>query len=338
MRALVTGGTGFTGSALSRRLLEQGHEVVILDKKPGLYDDELTAKGAEIHIGSVTDADLVERLVRGCDRVFHLAAAFRRVNLPKRVYWEVNVEATRALMASALDQGVERFVYCSTCGVHGNVDDPPGDENAPITPADYYQYTKWEGEAVAREFLEKGLWVSIIRPAAIYGPGDPERFSMIYRRVAAGRFVFLGRGEAFYHPCYIDNLVDSFLLAAEKDAARGQAYLIADERYLPIRELVQKVARSLGVEVRELFLPFWPAYAIATAVEFAYKPFPAEPPLFRRRLDWFRQNRAFDISKAKRELGYEPRVDLETGLRRTAEWYAREGILPPTVQAPAIAR
>jgi nucleoside-diphosphate-sugar epimerase len=327
MRVLVTGGTGFTGSALTRRLLEQGHDVVALDNKPGLFDGELAQKGAEIHVGSVTDEALVDRLVKGCARVYHLAAAFRLVNLAKRAYWDINVEGTRNLLDAALRRGVERFVYCSTCGVHGNVEHPPAAEDAPVAPADYYQYTKWEGEIVAREYINKGLWISIVRPAAIYGPGDPERFAMLYRRVSSGRFVFLGRGEALYHPCYIDNLVDALILAAEKDDARGQAYLIADERYVPIKELVTAIARELNIDLKLTFVPFWPAYAVAAAVELAYKPLPAEPPIFRRRLDWFRQNRAFDITKAKRELGWQPRVDLETGLRRTAEWYSEQGII-----------
>lgn len=327
MRTLVTGGTGFTGSALARRLLEEGHDVVVIDKTPGLFDDELRERGADIRIASVTDPDSVEKAIQGCERVYHLAAAFRRVNLPKHVYWQVNVDGTRTLLDSALRNDVQRFVYCSTCGVHGDVEAPPAAEDAPIAPADYYQFTKWQGELVAQEYESRGLWVSIVRPAAIYGPGDPERFALLYRRVATGRFVFLGPGDAFYHPCYVDNLMDAFLLAADTEAARGRTYLIADDRYLTVEELVKEIARQLEVELKIHHLPFWPAYAFSTLVELTYKPFPAEPPIFRRRLDWFRQNRAFDISRARSELGYEPEVDLETGLQRTAEWYIENGYL-----------
>lgn len=327
MRILVTGGTGFTGTALVRRLAEQGHDVVALDTTPGLFDEELRRMGVEIRIGSVTDADVVERAVRGCERVYHLAAAFRLVNLPRSAYREVNVGGTRNVLESALRNGVQRCVYCSTCGVHGNVDDPPAGEQAPIAPADHYQYTKWEGELVAQELEADGLWVSTLRPAAIYGPGDPERFALLYRRVATGRFVFLGPGRAFYHPCYIDNLVDAFLQVVEREEARGQAYLIADERYLTIEELVLEIARVIDIDLRIHHLPFWPAYAIAALVEQAYRPLSREPPIFRRRLDWFRQNRAFDITKAKREIGYNPAVDLAEGLERTARWYAEAGII-----------
>ena len=327
MRILVTGGTGFTGQALVRRLLGEGHEVLALDNQPGLFHDELKERGARITIGSVTDKPLVTKLARGCSRIYHLAAAFRLVNLSKKDYHAINVGGTRNLMEAAHEAGVERFVYCSTCGIHGDVEKPPATEDAPVAPADYYQQTKWEGEVVAKEFLDRGLWVSIVRPTAIYGPGDPERFLMIYRRVARGRFTFLGPGDACYHPVYIDNLVDGLVLAAETPAARGRAYLIGDERYLPIRELVGEVARALDVGLKVRHLPFWPAWSVAAAVELAYKPLPIEPPIFRRRLDWFRQNRAFDIGRARRELGYAPAVDLETGLRRTGEWYRARGYL-----------
>lgn len=327
MRCLVSGGTGFTGAALVKRLVEKGHEVRALDTQKGLFFDELEAMGAQVTLGSVTDAALVDKLTEGCDRVYHLAAAFRKVNLGKQAYWDVNVNGTRHMLEAAWRHRVPRVVYCSTCGVHGNVEHPPAGEDAPIAPADYYQYTKWEGEVVAREYLDKGMWISILRPAAIYGPGDPERFFMIYKRVAKGRFVIFGDGSTTYHPLYIDNLIDAFELASEVDAARGQAYLIADEEFVPIKKLVLGIADALGVKCRIIRLPFWSIYVPALLCEVVFKVLPGEPPLFRRRVDWFRQNRAFDISKAKRELGYRPRIDLPTGLKRTAEWYRARGYL-----------
>ena len=326
MKVLVTGGTGFTGSALCRRLVELGHEVRSLDNQPGIFHDELKALGVEVHTGSVTDRELVGRLVSGCERIFHLAAAFRLVNLGKKEYWNINVNGTQNILDAALVGGA-RVVNCSTCGVHGNVENPPASEEAPIAPADYYQYTKWEGEKLAMDYADRGLWVTSLRPAAIYGPGDPERFYMIFKRVVKGRFLFLGDGSATYHPLYIDNLVDALLLAGDTDTANGQSYLVADEEYLAIRDLVQRTADAIDTPCRMVHLPFWPAYAVAAAVELVYRPLPAEPPIFRRRLDWFRQNRAFDITKAKRDLGYTPRVGIDEGLRATGDWYRERGML-----------
>ncbi|MCB8979361.1 MAG: NAD-dependent epimerase/dehydratase family protein [Ardenticatenaceae bacterium] len=326
-KILVTGGTGFTGSHLVKRLLGQGHEVLVVDNQPGYFYEELKALGANITIGSVTDRELMFHLVEGCDVIQHLAAAFRRIDLPKEVYWDVNVNGTRYLLEAAEKHGVKKFVYSSTCGVHGDVDNPPAPETAPITPADYYQFTKYKGEEVAQEFIERGLHVAILRPAAIYGPGDPERWLMLFKRVAPGRFLMFGNGRATYHPLYIDNLVDALILAAEKEESKGQTYLIADEKYYELNDLVEVIADVLNVDVSVIHLPFWPLWLAAVGCEAVCKPFNISPPLFRRRVDWFRQNRAFDISKAKRELGYQPKVDLKTGLSETAVWYRENNYL-----------
>lgn len=327
MKVLVTGGTGFTGKALVRRLIETGHQVVALDCKEGLKTREIREWGAEVVLGSVTDMDVVRRAVDGAVVVHHVAAAFREMDVPERHYYEVNVEGTRNVLQAALDAGVRKVVCCSTCGVHGNVDHPPAGEDAPIQPADYYQRTKWEAEPVAREFFERGLRTTILRPAAIYGPGDPERFYLIFKRVASGTFPMFGNGRTLYHPLYIDNLVDAFLLAMEDGKGDGEAYLIADEQYLEIEDLVRRVGRALGIEVKVPHYPVWPVVVAGHIVEKACKPFGINPPIFPRRVDWYRQNRAFRIDKARRELGYQPRVGIDEGLRRTAGWYRREGLL-----------
>ena len=327
MRVLVTGGTGFTGSHLVRRMLARGYDVRVLDNQKGLTYDELAGKGADISIGSVTDSDLLKRLISGCDVVHHLAAAFRRVNLPRNVYWDTNVTAMRRLLEIAGDCNVKKVVYCSTQGVHGNVDNPPGDENTPIEPEDYYQYTKYEGEKVAQEFIRNGMDISILRPTALYGPGDPGRFLMLFRRVQKGMFPFFGSGGALYHPVYVDNFVDSFELAVEKPASRGEAYIIADDKFFTIKEIVQKIATIMNVDLKIRHFPFWPLYCVSTVVELAFKPLPMDPPLFRRRADWFRQNRAFKIDKARDQLGYIPGVDLDTGLKLTYDWYVENRYL-----------
>ena len=327
MKVLVTGGTGFTGSALVRRLLSRGHEVIVLDNQRGIACDELEEKGAKVTIGSVTDDKLLAELIPGCEVIHHLAAAFRKVNLPKSVYWDTNVKAMRRLLEIARDNQVRKIVYCSTQGVHGNVDNPPGDEDTPIEPEDYYQLTKYEGEKVAQEFIAGGMDITILRPTAIYGPGDPGRFLMLFKQVKKGYFPFFGNGKALYHPVYIDNFVDAFELAVEKPGASGREYIIADKHYYTIKEIVLKIARIMDVDLKILHIPFWPIYWLSAIVEFIFKPLPMEPPLFRRRADWFRQNRAFIIDKAKKELGYTAEVELDTGLRLAYEWYRDNGYI-----------
>jgi 2-alkyl-3-oxoalkanoate reductase len=327
MKVLVTGGTGFTGKALVRRLLDEGHQVTALDYKEGLKTEELRKWGAEVIIGSVTDKNLVDRSMEGVEVVHHLAAAFRELNVPDSYYQEVNVGGTLNALEAASRHKVKKFIYCSTCGVHGNIDHPPGGEEAPIQPADYYQVTKYEAEPLVNKFYKKGMKTVILRPAAIYGPGDPERFYMIYKRVAKGTFPMFGSGKTFYHPLYIDNLIDALMLAMDADKGNGQAYLIADEQYLGIEELVLKVGRAMGIEVNIKHYPIIPLIIAGHIFEKLCKPFKITPPIFPRRVDWYRQNRAFKIDKAKRELGYRPQIGIDEGLRRTAEWYKKEGYL-----------
>lgn len=327
MKILVTGGTGFTGAALTERLLDDGHEVVALDKQPGLAAEELQRKGAVIHYGSVSDRELVRRAVEGCEVVQHLAAAFREIGVPDSLYKEVNVAGSRIVAEEALAAGARKFVYCSTQGVHGHIEEPPGDENSPIAPADYYQQTKYEGELEIREVLEGKLEYTVIRPTAIYGPGDPGRFLMIYKRVKKGTFPMFGKGRTYYHPVYIDNLVDAFVLAMEPGKGAGREYIIGDEEYFSIEELVRRVGKAIGVEVRVPRFPILPLIVAGHVCEKVCKPFGIDPPIFPRRVDWFRQVRAFDIGRGKSELGYVPRVGIDEGLRRTGEWYEREGYL-----------
>lgn len=327
MKILVTGGTGFTGSHLVRRLLQKGNEVLVIDNQPGIFYNELMGKGAKIEIGSILDKGMVERIMKECKIVYHLAAAFRKLDVPDRHYWDVNVEGTRVLVDTAHKLGVRKFVYCSTQGIHGHVKNPPGNEQSPIAPEDYYQFTKYEGEKVVQDYVQKGLDAVIIRPTAIYGPGDPERFLILFRYVKRGTFYMFGHGRTSYHPVYVDNLIDSFELAAETEGVQGHVYIIGDEHYYSLNELVRYVAKAMGLTVRIRYFPFWPLWIVAFCCEMICKVLRIPPPLFRRRVDWFRQVRAFSIERARRELGFRPRIGIEEGLAETARWYRENGYI-----------
>jgi nucleoside-diphosphate-sugar epimerase len=327
MRVVVTGGTGFTGAALSLRLASEGHEVVALGRRQGLRGAELAAAGVRVVLGSVTDRDTLDSVVPGADVIFHLAAAFRQLGVPDGYYREVNVEGTRGVAECALRHGVPKLVHCSTMGVHGSVAVPPADEEAPFQPRDYYQQSKLEGELALAPFPDRGLPVTVIRPAAIYGPGDPGHLLLLFRRVASGFFPMFGDGRTLYHTVYIDNLLDGFLAAAAEGSGDGRAYLIADPTYVTLDELVRGVAAALDVRVRVLHLPLAPLLLAGELCDRLLRPLGIPPPLSPRRVDWFRSNRAFRTDRARRELGWEPRLELGEGLRRTAEWYRANGYL-----------
>jgi nucleoside-diphosphate-sugar epimerase len=328
MKALVTGGTGFVGLHLVERLLQRGHEVVSLDLNPGPRDDELRERGAVLLVGSVTDAAAVDRAMEGVDVVFHLASSFRDIFAAPSFYYDVDVNGTRTVLDSAQRHQVRRVVHCSTQGVHGIIEKERGDEDSPIAPRDYYCYSKSEAEKVCQEYIDKGLDVVIVRPTSIYGPGDMFGWLKLHRIVRRGRFMMLGDGQTMNHPLYVENFVDLLERAAEVPAARGRTYIAADAEPVTLNQLVKTLGETHRVPVRIVHLPgYRVAYAIAGATELVCKPFKIQPPIFRRRLSWFKTNRAFRIDRARQELGYEPRVDLHEGLRRTADWYGAHGHL-----------
>jgi nucleoside-diphosphate-sugar epimerase len=150
---------------------------------------------------------------------------------------------------------------------------------------------------------------------------------MIYQRVNKGFFPMFGKGDTFYHPVYIDNLVDAFLIVMDTEKGRGETYIIADEEYVKIKDLVRRVGQAMGVDVKIQHFPILPLIVAGHVCEKVCKPFGITPPIFPRRVDWYRQVRAFRIDKAKQDLGYRPRIGLDEGLKMTADWYRREGLL-----------
>jgi len=336
MKVLVTGGTGFVGSHLVRRLLARGHHVTSLDPNPGLVDEELRALGADLVTGSVTEAGDVERVMAGHELVFHLASPFGDILQPDQAYWAIEVEGTGNVLAAAERHRVRRVVHCSTQGVHGIITDPPGDEESPIAPRDYYCHSKAEGEKVAREFLARGLDLVIVRPTSVYGPGDTRGWLKLFRMVSSGWFLMVGSGRTLNHPVYVENLVDLLEIAGTAPQARGRTYIGGDDRAVTLTGLVRAVGDAVGTPVRVLRFPFYRlAWLASGCIERAFKAAGITPPVFRRRLSWFITNRQFRIDRARDELGYRPRVTLCEGLTRTAAWYRELGYLPP---APAGAR
>lgn len=325
MPVLVTGASGFTGSNLCRRLVEAGCEVRAL-VRPTSKREALADLDLEIVTGDLAGDSLPADLCKNVDTVYHIAAMYREQGTEK-AFQQVNASGTDRLLYAALDAGVRRFVHCSTVGVLGNIENPPANEDAPYAPGDRYQKSKLEGELRALSFMrEHGLPVTVVRPSAIYGPGDL-RFVKLFRAINRRMFVMLGSGEVYYHYVYIDDLVAGFMLAAASDAAVGEVFIIAGAEFVTIKRLTEMIAEALGRPAPALHFPIAPVMFAAQACQAICEPLSIKPPLYPRRLDFFRKHRAFDISKARRILGYQPQVDMRTGIQRTADWYRSRNLL-----------
>jgi dihydroflavonol-4-reductase len=328
VKVLVTGATGFTGGHLARHLARQGHAVAALVRPASLAKaDALSADGIDVRTGDLTDAAAVRRACEGRELVFHIAATYREAGQSDVAYTRVNVDGTRHVLEGALAERVRRVVHCSTGGVHGHIEHPPANENAPFAPGDVYQRTKLQAEQLASRFgRERGLEVVVARPIGIYGPGDM-RFLKMFRGIARGRFPMLGRGAGFYHLTYIDDLCRGFELCGTVPAAAGRTYILAGPEYTTLQQLVELVAAELQARPPRLRFPIWPVWVAGALCEIVCVPLRLEPPLYRRRVDFYSKSRAFDTSRARQELGYNPTIDLKTGIHLTAEWYRSQGLL-----------
>ena len=324
-KILVTGGSGFTGGHLCRRLAGSGCDVRTL-VLPGQDVSSLESAGVKIIRGDLVRRETLDGAVRGVDTVFHIAAVYHEENIPRQLFWDVNVTGTQNMLEASRDAGVRRFVHCSTVGVQGEIEHPPATEEAPYRPGDYYQQSKMEGERAALEFARKGFPVVVFRPVGIYGPGD-KRFLKLFRHIQSGRFRMIGSGEVLYHLTYIDDLVDGILLTGSVPGIEGEIFTLAGGEYVTLNQLVRIIAEILGAKVSRLHIPAWPVWAAGALCELVFRLLRIPPPLYRRRVDFFIKDRAFDITKARQRLGYKPAVDLRTGLSRTAEWYRQQNLL-----------
>lgn len=285
--------------------------------------DEL---GVECRVVDICDAQSVNDNFSDIDRVYHIAAAWRTEHSDREEFHRVNVEASRNLLEAAKAADVKMFVHCSTVGVQGDITDPPADEEYRFQPGDHYQQTKLDGELLARDYFSKGLRGAVFRPVGIYGPGDT-RFLKLFRPLNKGTFVMIGSGKTLYHMTYIDDLIDGIILVGTREEALGEVFTLAGGEYTTLAELVNTIADALNKSHPKLRVPFYPVFIASIICDRVCRTLGIEPFLYPRRVEFFYKDRAFDISKAERLLGFEPEVSLKEGLKKTAQWYQNEGLL-----------
>lgn len=339
-KVLVTGANGFTGRNLCLYLAEQGVQVRGMYHVPDGGEPDFDHPNLELVPGDLTDPKTLERALDGVEVVHNVAALYRPTNVSKELYFKVNVDGVRTLVELAARQHVRRFVHCSTIGIYGHVERPPANEDAPVKPDDYYQESKLEGEQVAMaRGGELGLEMVNIRPAAIYGPHE-RRFLKLAKAVASGRFVMFGDGEVRYHFIHVHDLCRAFELAAASPTVVGQSFIIADDQALTLNQIAALIGDVLGTRAPRYRLPYTSLWLTAVACEFAFmplRPLGLSPPLYRRRAAWFRSVRWFDNGKARRELGFRPRIRPEEGLRQMVRSFIDAGWLRQPMAAPQVA-
>lgn len=322
----ITGITGFIGGHLAERLLATGARVRGLARNPESAA-RLARLGAEIVPGSLLDRSALERTAAGCDVLLHTAAWTGGPELSDDEAWATNVTATEWLLEEAGRAGASRFVYFSSVAVYGVNSAEVLDETA-ATPSvgQLYPDSKIAAEARVRHAQAAGLAATIMRPACTYGPRGAAWTVGPIEQIKSGRLVLLGRDQGLVNTGYVDNVVDGVLLALDSPAAAGETFNLCDGSAVTYREFYLRYAAMLGKGT----LPGVPAWLAKGAM--------SPPGKALRRLTgrpavgpWsyhFRFNPSrFSIDKARRLLGYEPRVDFREGMRRTEDWLRTSGYL-----------
>jgi len=322
-KILVTGAGGFIGFNLCNHLAREGYRVIGVDLH---YPEEVSRQHHprfQAQVGDFRNHSLMKGCLSGVDTVFHLAAIHLQISSDQSAYWDINVHSLGSLLDLAAQNQVRRFVHVSSAGVYGNLEQLPADEETPCRPQSIYGETKLAGEDKVREFSEEsGFPVVIIRPAWVYGPYCP-RTLKIYKTLRKGRFVMIGDGENLRHPLYIADMIEAFCLAMKVDTAVGELFVVGGQEAITTNELLKAFCRVMNFTPPKIHIPYWLGAAMAWAAESVFGLAKIEPPLSRRTLEFFDTNNAFNITKARRLLGFDPKFTFENGLKDSTDWLER---------------
>ena len=326
MKAAVIGGAGFIGRRLCEVLISRGCSVTVLDRNP--IGPELTRKGVTPILSDLLEENAVRLACSGADVVFNLAGALGRWRTPVEEMELANTMAAGFLIACTAMTGTAKVVHTSTIGVTGPLPDGvDASEDYPPDPVTDYQRTKLAGEQAALEaHKETGVPLVVIRPGFVYGPGDMHKLSF-FKAVAKRRVILVNEGKSRLHPTFVDDLVEGLILASEKAPGRGEVYNIAGPKPVTTRELAETIADALGVRRPRLSLPEGLLLRAAGIAEAIARVTGREPPLTRSRVKLLSESYACSTEKARRELGFEPKVDLPEGVERTVKWYRKQGLI-----------
>lgn len=326
MRVLVTGGAGFIGRRLLRRLIESEHEVTAFVRASDI--PEALKETVRTYRGDLRSPIDVESSVKDQDMVIHLAAALDHLSGTSRLYQEVNVEGIKNLLRGLRHTPGTRLIHLSSVGVHGPIRKPPADEAAPFNPTTTYERSKAQAESlVHQEINGRGLSAIILRPAIVYGEGDiHSAIYRMFRAIAKRRYRHIGKGKWQIHMVHVDDIVEGIMAGIGAEEARGQAFILAGSEPTTIKEVASAIARALGTRIPDRGLSVGGAVAIATPLT-ALKKLGVIVPLSLQSVRFLTSHHAYSIAKARAELGYEPQIGLDTGVQRTAEWYRVQGYI-----------
>jgi len=320
---LVTGGTGFLGSHLVDRLVALGTNVRILARPTSSLEnirEHIHKADIEIIRGDLLHPDSLQRACDGVDAVFHTAAAVD-FSLPEKTFQEVNIHALREFVNLACDAGIARFVHVSSVGFY-RWSSQYIDERVEQHPTNAYEATKLEGERIVLQaHRARGLSATVIQPSFIYGPRARIGVLELIWWVKKGWLPHIDGGIHRLNMVYVSDVVDAMILAAEKEEAVGEHFVIGRHISPTYREIMDVVAESLNVSPPRWSVPYWLAKPVAVFLQSVGDLLGMKPYRFADYLDYTIRDGVLDISKASRVLGFQPKVALKEGMAKTVAWF-----------------
>lgn len=328
MRALVTGASGFVGSHLVKRLIQDGHIVYAMVRNTS-RTDVFDGVNPQFVYGDIRDKTSIEGIIQqhpDIDTVFHVAGVITPVSQGEQIYWDSNYLGTQHLLDACRNLALKAFVISSSVGVIGKLPEIPANEESRCAPDSAYGESKYKAELLTLEYGRKfTMPTTVARLAWCYGPGDRRTFKF-FRMVAKGKFFIIGDGQTRLHPVYIDDIVRGLISCVEKiETAAGKVFIVAGPESVTLEYLAKTAAHAAKTSVLPFKVPAAIAKLGATVCELLCKPLKIEPPIHHRRLDFFSRDQSFDTSKIKTTLGFEPQVDVKTGVAKTIQWYQEQG-------------
>jgi len=333
MKTLVTGSTGLVGSALVERLMARGHEVRALARKTSDLS-HLKTTGAEIVFGDVTDFETLPPVVKGIDTVFHCAAKVTPGWGTWKEYEEATVQGTENMLRASAEAAVKRFLQVSSHMVYGDAcqkGDIPADENTPCeagkTPPTFYDYSKMLAEQACWEYHRQGrIQVSMIRIVSAYGPRDRLLADRMYKQTSFPILFWPGNANPRYAIVYVSDIAELAILAATSDKGIGQVYNVAGSEPVRLKDFAESLVRARGVKRTWVTMPYAVAWVWCWMMETIAKLLRSEkmPYLTLASLRSIHREGHIDGSKARNELGWEPKVTLDEGTKLYVQWLRQQ--------------
>ena len=324
MKVLVTGGGGFLGNAIVKRLLKRGDHVRSFSR--GDYP-ELRASGVDVQRGDLADKEAVMTAVEGCDAVFHVAAK-PGIWGKYSEYHATNVTGTENIINASRKTGVSKLIYTSSPSVVYGGDSMEGvNESIPYPKSHptHYLTTKARAESMVLSANSKTISTVALRPHLIWGPGDPNFLPRLIERRKSGRLARIGKQPHLVDCIYIDNAADAHILALEHlhpgSPVAGKAYFISQGDPIDIGELMDGILAAAGLDPIDRIVPEKLAYGAGFILELIYGilRLKGEPPMTRFVAKQLSTDHWFDISAARKDLGYKPAISISEGFKRLAE-------------------